>query len=260
VADDIQAAGEAVQELVPVSKNHLHSGGIPEGVFILLPKMHGADDVHVLVVDALPVELLQVEVENPSNVVVGIVGSLVLDGLLTLNPNDCAREILLIRVILGVVHRAVKARGRLGLGRGLGLRGRGRWCSLLCLLFRGNSLLILRNHASGVLDVGPGTVPGLLVNVFGFGNVLEENLRDNGLLLGGSLLGGSTRRTRLAQGIKPFASLAHKVPAVAQRVAGTLAFLFSNCFILTLRDTPKQIWGYDRANVGRHLLIAKYIY
>jgi hypothetical protein len=169
--------------------------------------------MHVLVVDALPVELLQVEIEDSPNVIVRVVSRLVLNSLLAFDPDDCPRKVLLIRVILGVIHRAVEACGRLGLW--LWLRGRGRGRSLPCLLLRGNGRLVLRNNASGVLNVGPGAVTGLLVNVFAFGDVLEENLWDDGLL-GGSLMGGSTRRMRLAQGIKPVAPLGHEVFAVAQ--------------------------------------------
>ena len=91
MTDDIQAAGETMQELVAVPKHHLHPGWIPESVLISLTEVNGAHYVHVPVVDALPVEFLEIELENLSNIVVRVVSGFVFDGLLALDPNDGTR-------------------------------------------------------------------------------------------------------------------------------------------------------------------------
>lgn len=55
--------------------------------------MDTADDIHVLVVDGMPVESFLVEVENDTDVVIGLIDSFVLDLVTSFLANQLAREL-----------------------------------------------------------------------------------------------------------------------------------------------------------------------
>ncbi len=134
VADDVQAASKAVQKLVAVPKDHLHTIRVPERVLVSVGEMNTADDMHVLVVDALPVELREVKVQDPPDVIVRVVRRVVPAGLLSFHPDNLAGQVVLIRIVLRIIHGAVEPSGRRGLWRGLGLRCRGYRSFVLFLL------------------------------------------------------------------------------------------------------------------------------
>jgi hypothetical protein len=52
--------------------------------------MDAADNIHVLVIDGIPIESLLVEVQNDANIVIGIIDGLVLDLVTTLLENQLA--------------------------------------------------------------------------------------------------------------------------------------------------------------------------
>ena len=91
VADDVQAAGKAVQKLVTVPKDHLHAIRVPERILVSVGEMNTADDMHVLVVDALPVELGAVKIQDPPDVIVRVVCRVVGASRLSFHSNNLSR-------------------------------------------------------------------------------------------------------------------------------------------------------------------------
>ncbi|CAH0045382.1 unnamed protein product [Clonostachys solani] len=71
--------------------------------------MNAANDIHILVVDRMPVEVLLVKVEDYSNVAEYLVHCFVLDIGLALGSDKLPRKIALVKAVLGVVDRSVVA-------------------------------------------------------------------------------------------------------------------------------------------------------
>jgi hypothetical protein len=71
--------------------------------------MNGANDIHILVVDGMPVEVLFVKVEDYSNVTENLVHCFVLDIGLALRSDKLPRKLALVKVVFGVVDRSVVA-------------------------------------------------------------------------------------------------------------------------------------------------------
>lgn len=66
--------------------------------------MNAAYDVHVLVVNGIPLEVLLVELQDGADVFVGIVDGFVLDLVFAFTANQLSRKLCLIRCVLGVVN------------------------------------------------------------------------------------------------------------------------------------------------------------
>lgn len=113
VSDDVDGVGEVAEEIVAVPVHHLLDLGVPEGVLVLLPEVHRANDVLVLVVDGLPVEDVKVEAQHVAGVVEGLVRGRVANCFLALDAYHGPGEVFLVLVVVGVVHGPVR---RLGLG------------------------------------------------------------------------------------------------------------------------------------------------
>lgn len=69
--------------------------------------MNSADDIHVLVVDGKPLEMLLVELQDNTHVVVGLIDSLVLGFCLAFRANELAWKITLVIAVLGVMNGSV---------------------------------------------------------------------------------------------------------------------------------------------------------
>lgn len=70
--------------------------------------MDAADNIHVLVVDGIPIEFLLVKIQNNANIVVGLVNSLILDLILALFANQLAGKVCLVCSMIGIVGRAFR--------------------------------------------------------------------------------------------------------------------------------------------------------
>lgn len=68
--------------------------------------MDAADNVHVLVVDGIPIEFLLVKIQNDTNIVVGLVNSLIRNLILALFANQLAGKVCLVCGMIGIVDRA----------------------------------------------------------------------------------------------------------------------------------------------------------
>ena len=72
VSDHVEGAGEALEELtVAIAEHHLLA--VPEGVFITLAIMHGADQRHAQIVDGVALEHLPEEGVGRAQSIVGLV-------------------------------------------------------------------------------------------------------------------------------------------------------------------------------------------
>lgn len=241
--DDINGAREVVQECRAIAEYHLAPDWIPVCVLELFSKMNRAHNAHISVIDARPAELVLIELENKANVVVGLLGHRICSWHLHPRP----WEVVLVWVILGVVDLDAE------------LLGRDDCCvcssALLYLLLLGQSLLILLNHALGVLQGLRGLLLGLLVDSLRFGNVLEKIFRHYGRLLLASgrwvASGRFARGARPAQGLKAIASLRCEVFAVLQRTPGPIARFLVDVSALALNDSFEQIGRYNWADMRR---------
>lgn len=77
------------------------------GVFVAFSKVHSADNIHVLVVDGKPLEILLVELQDDTHIVVRLVDSLILGLCLPFRANKLPWKITLVVAVLGVMDGAV---------------------------------------------------------------------------------------------------------------------------------------------------------
>lgn len=178
MANDIYAAGEVGKEIVSVAIHHLGNLRIPKGVFVVLSEVHRAYDVHVLVVDRLPVEYIGVEGEHKAGIVVGLVGRLVLRSFLAFYSNHFAGEMGFVGVVVGIVHGTISF---LGSFRGL-LSG---YTVLLVgrLGTKALGFLVLGVNTSNMLQIPFSASTGVIVNIFIVGDVLKHVVRHYALSL-----------------------------------------------------------------------------
>ena len=103
--------------------------------------MNGADYIYIIVVDTVLVELLEVEVKDPADIVVYVVCRFVLTFLLALYTKNLSRQVLLVRIVFSIVDGVVESSGQLRLRSDLRCYGHPRL--LLSFLLGGKRLLIL---------------------------------------------------------------------------------------------------------------------
>jgi hypothetical protein len=100
-----------------------------------------------------------------------------------------------------------------------------------------------------VFNVTFGALSRLLVDVFALGDVLEQNLGDDGLLGAGASVG--TCSVRLAQGLESVTPVAREVRPVFQGVPRAF-FVFFILDSLALDNAPEKVGWNNAANVGSH--------
>lgn len=211
-------------------------------VLVVLGEVHRAQHMHVVVVDAPPVEDVEVEMQHLSDIVKRLVGSRVLRGSLALDTDDLAGETRLARVVLSIVDGSPEAVAVIRLL----LSGTSRSQGLLRLL-ASNALLDLVRADSPlqILELSAGTSLGLGIYVVGFGDVAQHLLRYDGLT--GSIVRVLLAAARQRQGSESCLSGRAVGVVVSERLPSNLAMLFR--VGSALGNTAEQVLGHDRADV-----------
>lgn len=76
-------------------------------VLVLFTKVNSTDNVHILVVDGVPFEMLFVKLQHCADVVVDLVDSLVLDLFITFRACEFSRQFTLVPTVLDVMDRTM---------------------------------------------------------------------------------------------------------------------------------------------------------
>src|SRR5262245_13618039 len=124
MADDIHRNREAIEDL-PIAIAEYHLDGVPEGIIVILTKMHRGIQRHSSIVDRVPLKDLCEKVESCAQPVISFIYRRVGGRGLTFAADDSSRQVLSVasRVDSTMVLQSHHRRRR-------GIPARGKPCRL----------------------------------------------------------------------------------------------------------------------------------